>query len=195
MLAAWRRTSPKLSVPDRMGKMMSDAAVSITISTLTNIVSFTLGMTVPLRSAIIFSQYSALAVLFTFVWHITFFAGCMAVSGYAEQRNLNAFGFRVQPLSVAIKGESIVVVFSSCFSSIVCDATRYGFIFDRSSKQLAQHKSHPSTCVCSSSSDVRVRWAQCYSIRGARELPNHLHRLYAKLVKTNSYCKQHIFII
>jgi patched domain-containing protein len=29
MLAAWRRTSVKLSVPERMGQMMSEAAVSI----------------------------------------------------------------------------------------------------------------------------------------------------------------------
>lgn len=105
MLAAWRRTSPKLSVPERMGIMMSDAAVSITITSVTDMVSFWIGILSPFRSVQIFSQYSGFAVLFTFIWHITFFAGCMAVSGYMEQQNKHSLWFTVQPLSVAIKGE------------------------------------------------------------------------------------------
>lgn len=108
MLAAWRRTSPKLSVPERMGLMMSDAAVSITITSVTDMVSFWIGIMSPFRSVQIFCQYSGFAVLFTFVWHITFFAGCMAVSGYMEETNKHALWFRVQPLSVAIKGEQLL---------------------------------------------------------------------------------------
>lgn len=105
MLAAWRRTSWKMSVPQRMGLMMSDAAVSITITSVTNIVSFGFGIVAPFRSVQIFSLYSSAAVMFIFVWHITFFAGCMAVSGYMEQRNMHSLWFVVRPLSVSIKGE------------------------------------------------------------------------------------------
>lgn len=105
MLAAWRRTSWQLTVPERMGRMMSDAAVSITITTVTNIVSFCMCMAAPFRSVQIFSQYCGLAVLFIFVWHITFFAGCMAVSGYMEAQNRHSLGMVVQPLSVAVRGE------------------------------------------------------------------------------------------
>lgn len=106
MLAAWRRTSVKLSVPERMGHMLSDAAVSITITSLTDIISFTIGIISPFPSVQIFCKYSGLAVLFIFVWHITFFAGCMAIMGYAEEKNLHSiFGYTVTPLSVAIQGE------------------------------------------------------------------------------------------
>ncbi|XP_053687905.1 patched domain-containing protein 3 [Sabethes cyaneus] len=104
MLAGWRRSSVKLSVPERMGTMMSEAAVSITITSLTSIVSFLIGTITPFPSIQIFCTYSGLAVAFTFVWHVTFFAGCMAVSGYREQRNLHGlFGYKVLPESVAIK--------------------------------------------------------------------------------------------
>ncbi|GAB0088915.1 patched domain-containing protein 3 [Sergentomyia squamirostris] len=104
MLAAWRRTSVKAPVPERMGQMMSEAAVSITITSLTDMISFWIGITSPFPSVRIFCTYSGFAVCFTFLWHITFFAGCMAVSGYREQRNLHAiFGFKVSPVSVAIK--------------------------------------------------------------------------------------------
>lgn len=105
MLAAWRRTSVKLDVPERMGLMMSEAAVSITITSLTDIVSFMIGIYCTFPSVQIFCAYSGLAVMFIFVWHITFFAACVAISGYCEQKNLHSlFGYKVTPLSVAIKG-------------------------------------------------------------------------------------------
>ncbi|XP_058456298.1 patched domain-containing protein 3 [Malaya genurostris] len=104
MLAAWRRTSVKLSVPERMGQMMSEAAVSITITSLTDMISFWIGIVSPFPSVRIFCSYSGFAVCFTYLWHVTFFAGCMAISGYCEQRNLHGtFGYKVVPVSVAIK--------------------------------------------------------------------------------------------
>lgn len=112
MLAAWRRTSVKLDVPERMGQMMSEAAVSITITSLTNIISFSLGLNSPFQSVRIFCTYSALAVLFTFVWHITFFAGCMAVSGYREYKNLHSiFCCELIPESVAINGKYLFFIY------------------------------------------------------------------------------------
>ncbi|XP_031621390.1 patched domain-containing protein 3 isoform X2 [Contarinia nasturtii] len=104
MLAAWRRTSIKLSVPERMGITMSDAAVSITITSLTDIISFWIGIMSPFPSIQIFCKYSGMTVCFIFFWHITFFAGCMALSGYSEQKNHHSiFGYKVTPLSAAIK--------------------------------------------------------------------------------------------
>ncbi|XP_039955709.1 patched domain-containing protein 3 [Bactrocera tryoni] len=104
MLAGWRRTPAKMPVAERMGHMMSEAAVSITITSLTDLFSFWIGIISPFRSVQIFCTYSVFAVVFTFVWHITFFAACMAISGYRERHNLHAiFGCKVQAMSVAIK--------------------------------------------------------------------------------------------
>ncbi|EDW00569.1 GH20944 [Drosophila grimshawi] len=104
MLAGWRRTPAKMPVHERMGHMMSEAAVSITITSVTDFISFLIGIISPFRSVKIFCTYSVFAVCFTFIWHITFFAACMAISGYRERKNLHAiFGCKVKPLSVAIK--------------------------------------------------------------------------------------------
>ncbi|XP_044732551.1 patched domain-containing protein 3 isoform X2 [Chrysoperla carnea] len=104
MLAAWRRTSIKKSVPERMGEMLSEAAVSITITSVTDIVSFWIGILSPFRSVQIFCIYSGFAVVFLFIWHLTFFAGCVAVSGYCEQKNLHSvFCFKVLPRSKSSK--------------------------------------------------------------------------------------------
>lgn len=104
MLAGWRRTPAKMPVHERMAHMMSEAAVSITITSVTDFISFLIGIISPFRSVKIFCTYSVFAVCFTFIWHITFFAACMAISGYRERKNLHAiFGCKVKPMSVAIK--------------------------------------------------------------------------------------------
>lgn len=59
MLAAWRRTPVTMSVPERMGHTMSDAAVSITITSVTDMVSLWIGMLSPFPSIQIFCLYSS----------------------------------------------------------------------------------------------------------------------------------------
>lgn len=114
MLSAWRKTTVKLPVPERMALMMSEAAVSITITSLTDFVSFMIGIINIFPSVQIFCTYSALAVLFIFVWHITFLAGWVAVLGYCEEKNLHSvFGYKVLPLSMAVKGKRNPNEFSS----------------------------------------------------------------------------------
>ncbi|OWR54203.1 Ptc-related protein [Danaus plexippus plexippus] len=106
MLAAWRRTSPRLPVPERMAIMLSEAAVSITITSVTDMLSFFIGIFSPFPSVQIFCMYSGLAVCFTFVWHLTFFAGCVAVSGYREKNNRHTITWlKVLPESRARKEE------------------------------------------------------------------------------------------
>lgn len=112
MLAAWRQTSSKLSVPERMGRTMSEAAVSITITSLTSMISFFIGVISDFASVRIFCTYSGFAVFFTFVWHITFFSASMAISAYCEENNRHAiFGFKVLPVSVAVKGKCFLFLY------------------------------------------------------------------------------------
>ncbi|KAL1137711.1 hypothetical protein AAG570_009407 [Ranatra chinensis] len=102
MLAAWRRTPVTDPVPQRMAAMMSEAAVSITITSITDIVSLWIGMLSPFPSIQIFCLYSSFAVGFIFAWHVTFFAACVAVVGYCEEQNRHSlFCFKVQPVSLS----------------------------------------------------------------------------------------------
>ncbi|KAG8237793.1 hypothetical protein J437_LFUL015070 [Ladona fulva] len=102
MLAAWRRTSPQLDVPERLGRTLSEAAVSITITSVTDMLSFWIGIISPFPSVQIFCIYTGFAVGFTFLWHITFFSACVAISGYAEKKNLHSIAcVKVLPVSQA----------------------------------------------------------------------------------------------
>lgn len=50
LLAAWRRTSPTMTVSERLGHTYAEAAVSITITSLTNFISFMIGIITPFPS-------------------------------------------------------------------------------------------------------------------------------------------------
>lgn len=90
MLAAWRRTSSHDPIPVRMGNCYREAAVSITITSVTDMLSFWIGVITPFPCVKIFCVYTGACVIFTYLWHITFFGGCMAVAGYAEKQNRHA---------------------------------------------------------------------------------------------------------
>mgnify|MGYP002649170694 CR=1 FL=1 len=50
LLAAWRRTPTSMTVPERLGHTYAEAAVSITITSLTNFISFMIGIITPFPS-------------------------------------------------------------------------------------------------------------------------------------------------
>ena len=90
MLAAWRRTSIHDPVSVRLGQTYREAAVSITITSVTDMLSFWIGVITPFPCVQIFCVYTGACVVGTYLWHLTFFGGCMALAGYAEKQNRHA---------------------------------------------------------------------------------------------------------
>ncbi|KAL4113456.1 hypothetical protein QTP88_017073 [Uroleucon formosanum] len=114
MLAAWRRTPVTMDVPERLARTLSDAAVSITITSVTDIVSFCIGKFSPFPAIQIFCLYSGFAVCFIFIWHLTFFSACMAIAGYAEHSNRHSITcVKVKPVSMSDKESWLYRVFCS----------------------------------------------------------------------------------
>eukprot|EP00095_Tigriopus_kingsejongensis_P005739 maker-scaffold28_size608977-snap-gene-1.19 protein:Tk05739 transcript:maker-scaffold28_size608977-snap-gene-1.19-mRNA-1 annotation:"AGAP010394-PA" len=90
MLSSWRRSSGHLTVPERMGRCYSDAAVSITVTSLTDFLSFMAGAVTPFPSVRIFCLFTGISVAFIYIWHCTFFGAILALSGYGEKKNLHS---------------------------------------------------------------------------------------------------------
>ncbi|XP_067131191.1 patched domain-containing protein 3-like [Centruroides vittatus] len=90
LLAAWRRTNKNHSVKERMSETFSDVCISITITSLTNFISFILGVITPYRNIRIFCIYSAISVLFDYIYQIFFFGAVMAIDGYREKHNFHS---------------------------------------------------------------------------------------------------------
>jgi predicted RND superfamily exporter protein len=84
LLNAWHRTHRKAPVPERLAETMAEAGVSILITNTTNILSFLIAISAPYPYVKIFCLYTGISLLMVFIFHITFFAGCLAVSGYTE---------------------------------------------------------------------------------------------------------------
>ncbi|XP_067123913.1 patched domain-containing protein 3-like [Centruroides vittatus] len=101
LISAWRCTSTNDSVEKRLGKAYSEAGVSITITSLTNFISFCIGMTAPFPAVQMFCGYAACCIFFTYVYQITFFGPCMALSGYREQKKLHPLTFCAIPEKIS----------------------------------------------------------------------------------------------
>jgi hypothetical protein len=103
MLSSWHRSRVNGdSIPERLGRTFSDAAVSITVTSLTDFLSFFAGVITPFPCVRIFCIYTGAAVGFIYIWHLTFFGACLALAGHAERRNLHGLCcFPVMPKSLA----------------------------------------------------------------------------------------------
>ncbi|XP_067131614.1 patched domain-containing protein 3-like [Centruroides vittatus] len=125
MIAAWRRTDVNASVPDRMKEAYAEAAVSITITSLTNFLAFCVGFVTPYKVIHIICAYSVLAIVFDYIFQLFFFGGLMALDGYREKNKLHSvfcwpikrihikLENRVQVISKQNNKENIFMVFFS----------------------------------------------------------------------------------
>ncbi|XP_023209847.1 patched domain-containing protein 3-like [Centruroides sculpturatus] len=89
LIAAWRLTKTEWSVSKRMAECYSEAAVSVTITSITNLLAFCIGVLSPYKAMQIFCSYAAICIFFTFVYLIFFFGSVIAMSGYREHLNLH----------------------------------------------------------------------------------------------------------
>ncbi|XP_067131609.1 patched domain-containing protein 3-like [Centruroides vittatus] len=90
LIASWRRTDVNDPVPNRMKEAYAEAAVSITITSLTNLLAFSTGFITPYKCIHIFSAYSAVAIAFDYIYQLFFFGGLMALDGYREKYELHS---------------------------------------------------------------------------------------------------------
>ncbi|XP_072049089.1 patched domain-containing protein 3-like [Amphiura filiformis] len=84
MVASWRHTDRRLAVEERMGLAYLDAAVSITITSVTDALAFCIGAITPLPAVRIFCLYAGVAIIFDYLFQITFFGACMVYTGQRE---------------------------------------------------------------------------------------------------------------
>ncbi|XP_078519527.1 patched domain-containing protein 3-like [Lissotriton helveticus] len=87
MIACWQQTKVKDSVEDRMAHTYADAAVSITITTLTTALAFYIGIMTSFQSVQSFCIYTGTAILFCYLFNITCFGAALVLNGKREKSN------------------------------------------------------------------------------------------------------------
>ena len=73
-----KEKNPDLDIEEKMEETYKDAAVSITITSLTNILSFAIGMLLPsFKTVEIFCAYTTSGLTFVYVLTLTIFGPCI----------------------------------------------------------------------------------------------------------------------
>ena len=109
LLSSWSRSEAvSRDLVTRMSVTYSDAAVSLTITQLTNILSFAVGAAVPGFPCVeIFCVYAASGLIFCYLWTITVFGAFLALSGHLEHSNRHSL------LMMKVKSKSLAEANSS----------------------------------------------------------------------------------
>ncbi|XP_077347156.1 patched domain-containing protein 3 [Lithobates pipiens] len=87
MVSSWQQTKVKSPVEERVGKTYEEAAVSITITTLTDVLAFYIGIMTSFGSVQSFCIYTGTAILFCFLYNLTCFGAFLALNGRREESN------------------------------------------------------------------------------------------------------------
>ncbi|XP_072530653.1 patched domain-containing protein 3-like [Salminus brasiliensis] len=87
MISSWQKTNVHDAVENRLAKTYEEAAVSITITTLTNMLAFYIGIMSSFPSVQSFCVYTGTAILFCYIYNVTFFGAFLAFNGRREKSN------------------------------------------------------------------------------------------------------------
>ncbi|XP_041424227.1 patched domain-containing protein 3 [Xenopus laevis] len=87
IISCWQQTKIRASLEERMAETYQEAAVSITITTLTDVLAFYIGIMTHFPSVQSFCIYTGTALVFCYLYCITFFGAVLALNGRLENDN------------------------------------------------------------------------------------------------------------
>ncbi|XP_038147040.1 patched domain-containing protein 3-like [Cyprinodon tularosa] len=87
IVSDWQHTHVMDPVPKRMAHTYKEAVMSITITALTDVLKFSIGVMSDFPSVQSFCLYTAISIIFCYVYTITFFGAFVALNGRREASN------------------------------------------------------------------------------------------------------------
>ncbi|CAG0920385.1 unnamed protein product, partial [Notodromas monacha] len=122
LMSAWAVTPKHLSVPERLSLAYGEAGASIALTSITNMIGFAVVSCMPVGFINIYGLNAAVSVAFAYIFTMTFFGGCLALMGRAEEQKRHCITFRKMPdraqdddeTKYPIPGLSLVLGFDYC---------------------------------------------------------------------------------
>ncbi|KRY61416.1 Patched domain-containing protein 3 [Trichinella britovi] len=90
MLSAMSHTQPSIAAESRIPDAMAEAAVSITITVLTDVISFAVGYLTDFPAVQLFCLYTCVAMMISFFYQLTFLLGLMVLHARNEEKGKHA---------------------------------------------------------------------------------------------------------
>ncbi|XP_069588329.1 patched domain-containing protein 3-like [Ranitomeya imitator] len=87
IISCWQQTKVTSTLEERMADTYQEAAVSITITTLTDVLAFYIGIMNHFPSVQSFCIYTGTALVFCYIYCISFFGAILALNGMHETKN------------------------------------------------------------------------------------------------------------
>lgn len=87
IISCWQQTKVTSTLEERMADTYQEAAVSITITTLTDVLAVYIGIMTHFPSVQSFCIYTGTALVFCYIYCITFFGAILALNGMHENNN------------------------------------------------------------------------------------------------------------
>ncbi|XP_024136450.1 patched domain-containing protein 3 [Oryzias melastigma] len=87
LVSDWQHSHVKASVPERMAHTYEEAVMSITITALTDVLKFFIGVMSDFPAVQSFCLYTATSIFFCYIYTVTFLGAFMAVNGKREAGN------------------------------------------------------------------------------------------------------------
>ncbi|CDW54157.1 patched family protein [Trichuris trichiura] len=112
-ISTWQRTPRSLSPEQRLRMTMREAGSAITVSSLTDIALFGIGILSDTPAIKVFSIYTATAMLFDFIYHLTFVSACMVVGDQMNKQPVTVFPLLIKLFPVRNRNQKTVSKFSS----------------------------------------------------------------------------------
>ncbi|XP_072044691.1 patched domain-containing protein 3-like [Amphiura filiformis] len=94
IIGSWRQTSSQKSLEDRIKECLSESALSITITSLTDAVAFSIGIYSDFRAVQDFAKSCVTAIVLCYLFQLILFAPCLVFSGKRQMQNRHCFTFR-----------------------------------------------------------------------------------------------------
>ncbi|MFH4973871.1 hypothetical protein AB6A40_000580 [Gnathostoma spinigerum] len=98
MNACWNQSDRKRNTAYRMSEMMGHAGVAVTITNITDILSFAIGCITELPGIELFCSYAFVTLTYCYIYQLTFFAGFLAIMGDVEENQRHClFFYKIHP--------------------------------------------------------------------------------------------------
>uniref|UniRef100_A0A914HUG6 SSD domain-containing protein n=1 Tax=Globodera rostochiensis TaxID=31243 RepID=A0A914HUG6_GLORO len=110
-LHCWAHTDPKKEPRERVADMLGSAGPSVTITSLTNWLSFTIGIATPTPAIRTFCVFISVAVLYAYLYQLFFYTAVMMIGGRREVEERNAYlpclKVRTHKHNISAKGTTV----------------------------------------------------------------------------------------